>query len=68
MARDLNKAIEQGKKLTNDRRGLQLTFSEVGAFYDRFNAEAETNGISEAIFDIIGAAYHAGVAIGHRNA
>ena len=68
MARDLNKAIEQGKKLTHERRGLDLTFSEVWALYDRCKAEAETKGPNDAIIDIIDAAYHAGVAIGHRNA
>ena len=68
MARNLNKAIEQGRKLTHERRGLDLTFTETWALYNRFKEEAETKGASDAVIDIIGAAYHAGIAIGHRNA
>lgn len=68
MARDLNKAIEQGKKLTHERRGLELTFTETWALYEKFKEDAKTKGPSDAIIDAIGAAYHAGIAIGHRNA
>ncbi len=67
MARDLNKAIEEGHRIANKRRGLTLTLREVNDLYQRFY-RAISQEDSNALLDIIDASYHAGLAVGYRNA
>jgi len=58
----------RGGALTEKRPGLDLTVSELQLFYDTFNTTAAEKGTQEALFNLIGDVYNAGLAIGHRNA
>lgn len=68
MKRNITKAMQEGRKLANDRPALDLTASEMQILFNTFNATAATKGTPDALFELIGNAYNAGLAIGNRNA
>lgn len=68
MKRNIAKAMQEGRKLADNRPALDLTASELQAFFDTFNKTAAEQGTANAVFNLIGDAYSAGLAIGNRNA
>lgn len=58
----------RGGALAAKRPALDLTTSELQTFFDTFNTTAAAKGTQEALFELIGDVYSAGLAIGYRNA
>lgn len=67
MRRNLDKALAEGDKLLEDRRGLDLNVSEIYAAYDMARSEDEETGLEKvdtAMLLFIG--FRLGIAIGYR--
>ena len=67
MRRNIERAIEQDKAIGRKNDRLDITLGELEYFYKEFCKEAESTSIGNAIFEIVGKAYNAGLAVGSRN-
>ena len=65
--RDVEKQIMQGKEIIAKHSRADISLSEVDYFYSMFKEHSKKHGPSDALFRIIGAAFHMGVAVGARN-
>ena len=68
MARDVIKAAEEGRLITEKRRGLTLSFSEIRQLLGVYKAGLDEADHCSAAIDLLNAAYCAGIAVGLRNA
>ena len=66
--RNIDKNIEQGRKIIEKHENAGLKVSEVSVFYDRLADATEKKGFSDGVIDLISDVFLMGVAVGARNA
>ena len=67
MNRNIAKAIQEGETIEEKRKQLSLSAADLDYFFKKFNEDTEKKGMASAIFNLIGGAYSAGLAVGNRN-
>ena len=66
--RNIEKQIAQGHEIAAARQRLDLSVAEINQLRKRFAEKEATEGKTDAVIDLIGAAYLFGLAVGTRNA
>lgn len=59
--------IKLGSDIMAKHSQAEIKLSEIDSFYDVFKEHSQQHGIYDALFRIIGDAFHMGVAVGSRN-
>ena len=67
MRRNVQKAIEEGRKISEKRDGLGIYLTEMDQFRDMFTQNIKKHGPEEALFHLIWDVYDMGLAVGMRN-
>lgn len=68
MKRNVEKTIEQGKKIIEKKNNLDMNTSELIFFFNNFNKTANETGVYNALWDAIIGSYKMWLAVGMRNA